>query len=304
MKRLFIFAAYDKQGIINKNLLYYLNCLSNYGDLLFIMDNDISKKEIYKLNGINNILYKEAKRHGEYDFGSYKRGFLYARDKNLLKKYDWVYFVNDSVYCVNSNLDHLLSDMESSEKDFTGIIDFKNEIGTYAVQSWFVGISKKLINTEFINNFFSGIHKEESKDLLCTKYECGLTMAVTLNGFSYYTKIQNLVNAHIIYDQPMFMVNNGIPFIKKREIQNLKESKWLYVIANEAVVDDIIQDIKRLNIRLNDKDTITTNKVFLLGIPLFSIRYRKTFRGCVKYLYLFDLIRITKLIIEEKRDME
>ena len=39
VKRLFLFAAYDKEGIIDDTLLHYLRCLSDYGDVAFVMDN-------------------------------------------------------------------------------------------------------------------------------------------------------------------------------------------------------------------------------------------------------------------------
>ena len=45
------------------------------------------KNYLKKLKTIKNILHAIATRHGEYDFGSYKRGFQYARDKKILNNY-------------------------------------------------------------------------------------------------------------------------------------------------------------------------------------------------------------------------
>ena len=76
MKRLCIFAHYDKDNIIDDYVIYYLNSLKEVcDDIIFVSDNNLQEEERNKLNGIVSKII--AKSHGEYDFGSYKRGFLY-----------------------------------------------------------------------------------------------------------------------------------------------------------------------------------------------------------------------------------
>ena len=77
-KRLFIFAGYDKDCIVDETLLHYLRSLSELGDIVFAMDNNLPDSEINKIKSIKNILSATAVNHGEYDFGSYKIGFKYA----------------------------------------------------------------------------------------------------------------------------------------------------------------------------------------------------------------------------------
>ena len=38
--RLFLFAGYDKDGIVDDALVYYVSALSKYGDVIVCMDND------------------------------------------------------------------------------------------------------------------------------------------------------------------------------------------------------------------------------------------------------------------------
>ena len=45
-KRLFLFAGYDKDGIIDDALIYYLSELSKYGDIIVYIDNDIKTKNL------------------------------------------------------------------------------------------------------------------------------------------------------------------------------------------------------------------------------------------------------------------
>ena len=110
--RLFIFASYDRDGIIDETLLYYLRALSELGDIIFTMDNDISSTELDKVKKIPNVISATASRHGEYDFGSYKRGYEYAEKNNLLKDYKFIYLVNDSVFGPLFNLKPILERME------------------------------------------------------------------------------------------------------------------------------------------------------------------------------------------------
>ena len=80
LKRLFLFAAFDKDNIVDDTLIYYIKALSKFGDIVFVMDNNLSTAEIQKISKIPNVLYTNATKHGEYDFGSYKRGYIWAQD--------------------------------------------------------------------------------------------------------------------------------------------------------------------------------------------------------------------------------
>ena len=182
-KRLFIFAAYDKDNVIDATLLHYLRALSELGDIIFTMDNDIPKSEMDKLSDIPNILHATAVRHNEYDFGSYKRGYMWAHDEKILDKYDWVYLVNDSVYGPLFNLEPTLKDLESRKVDLIGMTDFYDENAPKHIQSWFLGLSKKVAESSFIYDFIKDIRHRDSKTEIICKYEIGLSRVVLQNGF-------------------------------------------------------------------------------------------------------------------------
>ena len=83
MKRAVIFAHYDKDGIIKDYILYYLKELKMVADkIVFVSCSDLKNSE--SLNGLADKIIAEP--HNEYDFGSYKRGFLFLQDK--LNDYD------------------------------------------------------------------------------------------------------------------------------------------------------------------------------------------------------------------------
>ena len=83
-KRLFLFAAYDANGIIDDALMFYIKKLSQCGDIIFCMDADCKGTELNRIK--KYTIARMGRRHGEYDFGSYKRAYEYAKKNKLLNK--------------------------------------------------------------------------------------------------------------------------------------------------------------------------------------------------------------------------
>ena len=116
MKRLFLFAFYDPQGIVGEAALRYLEALRGLGDIVLATDCDLQSGEADKLAPL--VLSFTASRHKEYDFGSYKRAFLQAD----LSGYDVVYLVNDSVVGPVYPLESYLSQMEALGTDAFSLV--------------------------------------------------------------------------------------------------------------------------------------------------------------------------------------
>lgn len=95
MKRAVVFAHYDKDCLIDDYVVYYIKALKEAGcDVVFVSCKELTQVELNKLNGL--IINAITEKHDEYDFGSYKRGFLYL--KPFLSNYDELIFANDSCY--------------------------------------------------------------------------------------------------------------------------------------------------------------------------------------------------------------
>ena len=116
MKRLFLFAFYDPQGVVGEAALRYLEALRALGDIVLATDSDLRPGEAEKLAPL--VVSYEAARHGEYDFGSYKRAFRQAD----LSGYDVVYLVNDSVVGPLRPLEPYLLRMEALGTDAFGLV--------------------------------------------------------------------------------------------------------------------------------------------------------------------------------------
>ena len=79
-----VFAAYSADGTVSDYVIDYLRALKEIApNIVYVTDNPIPESEIAKLRPYVNHLI--ARRHGEYDWGSYKRGFAW------LKRQNWIY---------------------------------------------------------------------------------------------------------------------------------------------------------------------------------------------------------------------
>ncbi len=209
-KRLFLFAGFDKDCIIDDALIYYVKSLSKYGDIVLCMDCDCPQKEINKIK--KYVIHTISKKHGEYDFGSYKRCFQYARDKKILKNYDYLYLVNDSVFGPTINIKQTLQNIESIKTDACGIIISKHKTHAF-MESWFIRLDKKIFSSDWFADFMDSVTKEQNKEDITVKYEHGLTNLIKNNDCSWSGL--HTVRGRKTYNKPKYLFQHGVPFIKK-----------------------------------------------------------------------------------------
>ncbi len=237
-KRLFLFAGYDKDGIIDDTLVYYLTELSKLGDIVLVMDCEVA--DATKLSGIKNILHTELARHNEYDFGSYKRGYIWAHDNKILDKYDWVYLVNDSVYLLNTPK-RIVEYMEQTPYKMIGVSE--NCLWKDHIQSWFMGFAPEIFKSDWFNNFLTHVRTEDKENLVL-HYEVGLSKLVLDHGFSFKGYTPYLLN-----DRSYYGIEQYVPFLKKSIIDvDQKYAKKITKVLNipdKKIVQEISANVLR-----------------------------------------------------------
>ena len=120
MKRICLFAGYDKNNIIHDYVVYYLKELSTVSDVYYMADNEISDAEKSKIapyarGGVYGF------NHGKYDFGSWQELInIIGYDK--LSEYDELILANDSMFGPLFPFEKYFKKMENdSEWDICGI---------------------------------------------------------------------------------------------------------------------------------------------------------------------------------------
>ncbi len=245
-KRLFLFAGYDKAGVVDDALVYYVRALSRFGDVVLCMDSDCNASELKKMQ--KYTVYAMAARHGEYDFGSYKRDWIWACENLKLSDYDFIYLVNDSVYGPLYDLSPYFKQMESCACDAFGIV--KNPHRTHPhIQSWFVGLRKTVFMTDWFDAFMRGITRQAHKGAITREYEQGLTKLIANNGFAWcclYT-----VAGRGVYNKIQKLYRAKMPFMKRIAFtrnHGALGAQILYVLrhVDKTVRDAILMSARRV----------------------------------------------------------
>ena len=206
MKRLFLFAFYDPQGVVGEAALRYLEALRGLGDVVLATDCDLQPGEADKLAPL--VLSYQAARHGEYDFGSYKRAFQAAD----LSDYDVVYLVNDSVVGPLRPLEPYLLRMEALGADAFGLALNPSRHGRH-LQSWFIGLKPAVFRADWFREFLSGVTAAGSKEEVCNRYENGLARLLEAHSISYAGLWE--LRGKSVYNAVGRLSRQGFPFLKK-----------------------------------------------------------------------------------------
>lgn len=261
-KRLFLFAGYDKDGIIDDSLVYYVKSLSELGDVIFCMDSDCDDQELSKLSPYTIAAF--GMRHHEYDFGSYKRAYNYAKQHKLLQKYDYVYMVNDSVYGPLFNLRNTLEKLEGFNTHAFGIIQSTHRV--YApIESWFIGITSKIAQSDWFDKFINSVTHQKSKDQVTILYENGFTDLLIKHNIKFQCMFR--VHGRATYNKIKKLFVCGCPFIKKSAFTRHNGAlgrQILYVLKHTESAPYIINSAQRVYGRKYIDWLLTSNPLKIL----------------------------------------
>jgi len=179
-RRLAIFAHWDKDNMIDEYVVYYLNELKKIADIVFVSDSDLSADELKKVGPF--VLKSIAHKHGEYDFGSYKRGFLDIEEK--LNNYDELIFANDSGYGPFFPFTEIWEKMALVPCDYWGLFKHLDpRVATWHIQSFFIVFKKQVFLSSRFRTFIKDIGPQKKKEDVILKYEIGLSSVLEHAGF-------------------------------------------------------------------------------------------------------------------------
>ena len=193
MKRIAIFAHYSKDSRIDDYVIFSLKKLKKVAEsIIFISYSNIEEKEVDKIK--EYTITSIAKHHGEYDFGSYKRGY-----NNLLSDYEKLILVNDSCYLPLFPFDKMFSVMSYKKLDFWGTtkIDPNRHSSVLpSIQGYLIVFKNTVYSSSFFKDCIYSIKKEPNKHQIVQKYKIGLTTILEEHNFSLevvYSKIKKFI---------------------------------------------------------------------------------------------------------------
>ena len=253
MKRIAIFASYNRNGIILPYVVYFLRGLKAVADkIVFIADNEICAGEEDKIKDL--VVYSRCEHHGCYDFGSYRRGYEWAEGNWLLADADELIFCNDSCYGPIYPFEDVFAKMEKKDCDFWGMVSSFQV--RYHVQSNFLVFKKAVFSSESFRLFVKSFEAQKDFWDYVLKYETRFAEHLGAAGFKCssliectdYAKRGNDTNPTFF---PVSALKEGLPLIKRKMFghqhrgmlrESLSETLELIRSRNKEVYNFIWRD--------------------------------------------------------------
>lgn len=204
-RRYAVFAGYSADGSVAPYVLRYLSGLKAVTDgIVYITDSPLSPEAQKQVAPY--VIHGEYQRHGEYDWGSYKRGYNWLKEKNLLKHADELIFANDSAYAPLQTFRPMFNQMRSrSELDFWG--NTQNQRFNPHLQSYFLVFRRPVIMSKSFAAFLNGIKAQPDHSLYITEYEIKLTPFLQNLGYKWDSYIPDFATAIAARQTPGTMPN-------------------------------------------------------------------------------------------------
>ncbi len=184
MKRIALFAHYDRDGIIDEYVIHYLRGLTRVAErILFISDCKLRAGEAAKLEGLAELVFAEP--HGEYDFGSWKRGLAYLSYD--LTEWDELIIANDSCFAPVFPFEDVFERMSVMSCDFwsPSANHIKGKLDH--LSSYFLVFRRPVLKDEAFLSFWKRVGPQPNAAAVIAKYERGLSRLLCQKGHRPYS---------------------------------------------------------------------------------------------------------------------
>lgn len=184
-----VVASYFGRGELPDALLYLLRGLREVVDnVVYVADCPVFAGEVEKLRGL--VTVAKFERHGQYDFGSYRRGVEIARAEGLLDPAlaEDLVVVNDSSYGPVYPFAESFAEMEKRGCDFWGYTGY-NAFGNIHISSYFYYFRRRVVESGAIDDFLSGVTGSFERDKVIIKFELKMTAFLARRGFKWDTYV-------------------------------------------------------------------------------------------------------------------
>lgn len=220
--RVAVFASYSPDGILPPQVIPYLEGLQPLTKAIVVVcDNDLLPAEHEKLKALATHVI--TGRHGEYDFGSYKRGVAWARQAGLLDQADDLILCNDSCYGPVGSFKPMFAEMETRGLDFWGVTDSHEP--NYHLQTYFVVLTQRVFTSPVFKGFIERAGRGKDQQSI-KKYASEFTKALTESGYAASAFVPNpLVGVHLkdptyknILQFPLYALGRGAPLFLAKDL--------------------------------------------------------------------------------------
>lgn len=222
-RRVAVFASHCRHDTLPPQVLPYLRALRHLTErLVVVFDNDLGDDESKQISAIADHVI--TGRHGEYDFGSYKRGVAWLRDSGFMEVADSLILCNDSCFGPIGDLGQMIHRMEARDLDIWAASD-SQELAPH-LQSFFLALNASAFQSAAFQNFIEGITVQPDVQQVIRKYELGFTRTMVEAGFTCGAMVEN--RYHLTHPgdpsfanltlRPQLANRMGMPFVKVKSL--------------------------------------------------------------------------------------
>ncbi len=259
MKRICLFAGFNKNNKIEDYVVYYLKELSTISEVYYMADNEISDDEKSKIMPYVKGAY--GFNHKKYDFGSWQE-LIKIIGWEKISEYDELILANDSVFGPLYSMQDFFNKIEKdTDWEVCGITEecsIQKEKNNYFInnfiQSYFLIIKNKVFMAVFFQQFFRDYKYYPKKEDVVYYGEKKLSKLLLENKI----KTKKLIND--LYDpfkEWKKLIAAGSPFIKKSKFINkeyINQYQTLYNYKN------FIEKNTNYNVSFIDNYLLSHNK--------------------------------------------
>lgn len=223
-RRVAVFAHYDAEGAVQPYVQHYLKALKSVSQhVVFVSDCAVAPSALKSIEDL--IDHAIPGRHEEYDFGSYKRGYLYAREQGWLSSADALILCNDSCFGPLTDFDSLFAEMDAKACDFWGIT--ASNLYNFHLQSYFLSFTRRVFEHPTFRSFFTNVTRQPTVRDVIMNYELRLTPMLAEAGFRPAALISDLPEKadapsnerrHIEH-YPIWLMQRGSPLVKVKALK-------------------------------------------------------------------------------------
>lgn len=229
-KRYGVYVFYDKDGIVDEYVDYFLKDLKkNLSKLLVICNGDVQPEGLERLKTIaDEVLVRENKG---FDITSYKIGLEYYGYEEL-RTYDEVMVLNSTTYGPLYPFAEMFETMNQKDVDFWGITKFHqvpfDPFGTIKygyipehIQSYFMVFRKSFVETKDFENYWKNLPTINSYEEAVGYHETVFTKDFADRGYKWAVYVDSSDLENYTYDPlrdfPRRMIEERrCPVIKRR----------------------------------------------------------------------------------------
>jgi len=238
-----IFSHFDAEDEIKEDILYYLQSLSNFTDILFVSTAENLSEDTLKVIKpyCKDII---VKKNIGYDFGAWKTGLDYIGEN--INHYESLILCNDSVYGPFFDLENIFKKMGTY--NLWSMTD--NYEIEYHLQSYFMVYTKNAFSHDTFKTFWGNFKIYEDKQTLIEHNEISFSQDMMNCGLKYnsYYSVQNKNYVNVLqYHWDTLIQEYQFPFIKKELLKRnplqLPIDNWPKIIESDSNFDiNIIQN--------------------------------------------------------------